>query len=173
MMAAEKTITKVNIRWMTPKDIDEVLQIEYSSFEDAWTANEFKKCLAKKPCLSMLAYLPTGYQHKIVGYFVIEMHKTGFTLLKFAVHPDHRRQEVGTQLAAKIVSKLQNSYRVRAEVVVRDRDVGSQMFFRKVGWKGEKVLRRHFPAEEDLKIEADDGILFAYTVPPDDVGLKS
>lgn len=171
MTAVEKQT--LHIRWMTPKDVDDVLQIEYNSFEDHWVADDFKKHLAKKPCISMLAYRGNAYGYQTVGYFVYHMSKTGFELLKIAVHPDFRRQGVGRQMIEKLISKLAGSYRVHAEVTVRDRDVASQMFFRKMGWKPEKVLRRHFPAEEELKLEADDGILFAYSVPPDDVGLKS
>lgn len=173
MTAAEKTITKVNIRWMTPRDVDDVLQIEYGSFEDVWVADDFKKHLAKKPCVSMLAYRANSYGQQTVGYFVYQMDRTSFTLLKIAVHPDFRQQGIGRQMVDKLMSKLMGSYRVRASVVVRDRDVVSQKFFRSVGWKPEKVLKRYFPPEEDLKLEADDGILFAYNVPPDDVGLKS
>lgn len=168
MTAAEKVTTPVNIRWMTPKDIDDVLQIEYGSFEDVWTAQEFKKHLANKSCVGMVAYRNRGYGHQTVGYFFYQMNRTSFTLLKIATHPDFRQQGVARQMLDKFMSKLTGSYRARASVVVRDRDVVSQKFFRSVGWKAERTVKRHFPPDEDLKIEADDGILFAYNV-----GLKS
>jgi ribosomal-protein-alanine N-acetyltransferase len=172
MTATEKVPTLVKIRWMTPKDIDEVLQIEYGSFEDVWTADDFKKHLSKKTCVVMLAYRGNANSLQTVGYFAYQQDRTSFTLLKIAVHPDHRRHGIGTQMLDKLMSKLMGSCRIRATAMVRDRDVISQKFFRAMSWRSEKVLRRYFPPEEDLKLEADDGILFAYNVPLDDVGLK-
>lgn len=170
MMALLKKTANVHVRWMTPKDVDEMMQIEYSSFEDVWTAEEFKKLLAKKPCVGFVAYQePPGKRSEILGYMVYVMSKTGFELLKLAVHPDHRQKGVGKTLAAKLFDKLKTSYRSRVEVVVRERNVPAQKFFRTVGLRAEKCLKRHFRADEDLKLAAEDGIVFGLTVPLDDV----
>ncbi len=170
MMALTTETANVHLRWMTPRDVDELMQIEYSSFEDVWPADEFKRLLAKKPCVGFVAYQDAGGpRSKIVGYMMYQMSKGGFELLKLAVHPDHRQRGVGKALADKPFHKLRTSYRSRVEVVVREKNVPAQKFFRTVGLRAEKCLKRHFRADEDLKLEAEDGIVFGLTVPLDDV----
>lgn len=160
----------IHVRWMTPNDVDEMMQIEYSSFEDVMSAEGFMKYLAKKAYVGFVAFQqPLGRPAEIIGYMLYKMSKTGFELVTLAVHPDQRQRGVGKALLEKLVYKLKTSRRTRIEVVVRERNLPGQKFFRAAGFKAEKCLKRHFRADEDLKMEAEDGIVFGYGVPLDDV----
>lgn len=44
----QKTITEVDVTWMIRRDLPDVLAIEQSSFNSAWTEEEFLSCLSHK-----------------------------------------------------------------------------------------------------------------------------
>ena len=52
--------------------MEEVLTIERSSFQFAWTEEEFLCCLRQRNCIGTVAEL----DHKIVGFMIYELHKS-------------------------------------------------------------------------------------------------
>src|SRR3954452_10657096 len=98
----DKEQARVHIRWMIRRDMPEVLQTEQLSFEQAWTEEDFLRCLRQRNCIGMVA----EQGEKVVGFMIYELHKAKLHILNFAAHPQWRRQGVGQQMVGKLVSKL-------------------------------------------------------------------
>src|SRR5918911_612563 len=136
----EKELMRVHIRWMIRRDMPEVLQAEQSSFEYAWTEEDFLRCLRQRNCIGMVAECG----ERVVGFMIYELHKAKLHILNFAVHPGHRRRGVGGQMVAKLVSKLSSHRRTRITLEVRETNLPAQIFFSKQGFRATRVLRAFY-----------------------------
>ncbi len=134
------TANAVHIRWMIRRDMPEVMRAERSSFEFAWTEDDFLRCLRQRNCIGMVA----EQGDRIAGFMVYELHKTRLHLLNFAVQPSARRCGIGRLMVGKLVYKLTTHRRQRITLAVRERNVAAQMFFRVHGFQATKVLSNYY-----------------------------
>lgn len=155
----EQEQARVHIRWMIRRDMPEVLQAEQMSFEFAWTEEDFLRCLRQRNCIGMVA----EHGEKVVGFMIYELHKNKLHILNFAVHPAWRRLEVGSQMVAKLISKLSSHRRTRITLEVRETNLAAQLFFSKQEFKAVRVLRAFY---ED---SGEDAFLMEYRF-GDDIG---
>jgi len=153
----EKEQVRVHIRWMIRRDMPEVLQTEQESFEYSWTEEDFLRCLRQRNCIGMVA----EQGEKVVGFMIYELHKQKLHILNFAVHPTCRRYRVGTQMVAKLISKLSSHRRTRITLEVRETNLSAQLFFRSQGFKAVRVLRGYY---ED---SGEDAFLMQYRLADD------
>src|SRR6476620_6689447 len=133
----EKDQVRVHIRWMIRRDMPEVLHTEQDSFEFPWTEEDFLRCLRQRNCIGMVA----EQGEKVVGFMIYELHKTRLHILNFAVHPSYRRLHIGSQMVAKLISKLSSHRRTRITLEVRETNLSAQLFFRTQGFRATRVLR--------------------------------
>jgi ribosomal-protein-alanine N-acetyltransferase len=155
----EKEQVRVHIRWMIRRDMPEVLQTEQESFEYAWTEEDFLRCLRQRNCIGMVA----EQGEKVVGFMIYELHKAKLHILNFAVLPSCRRARIGSQMVAKLISKLSSHRRTRITLEVRETNLGAQLFFRSQGFRAVRVLRSYY---ED---SGEDAFLMQYRL-ADDTG---
>ena len=155
----DKEQVRVHIRWMIRRDMPEVLQTEQESFEYSWTEEDFLRCLRQRNCIGMVA----EQGEKVVGFMIYELHKAKLHILNFAVNTQCRRNGVGAQMTAKLVSKLSSHRRTRITLEVRETNLPAQLFFRSQGFKAVRVLRSFY---ED---SGEDAFLMQYRL-ADDVG---
>ena len=154
---AEKEQVRVHIRWMIRRDMPEVLQTEQESFEFSWTEEDFLRCLRQRNCIGMVA----EQGEKVVGFMIYELHKSKLHILNFAVSPSCRRQAVGSQMVAKLISKLSSHRRTKITLEVRETNLSAQLFFRTQGFKAVRVLRAYY---ED---SGEDAFLMHYRLADD------
>jgi ribosomal-protein-alanine N-acetyltransferase len=131
---------RVQIRWLIRRDMPEVLDIEQSSFEFAWTEEDFLCCLRQRNCIGMVAEC----DHEIVGFMVYELHKSRLRILNFAVRPDRRRHGVGRQMIQRLIDKLSQQRRQEIVLHVRETNLAAQLFFRGQGFRAVAVVRGHY-----------------------------
>src|SRR5258707_15459077 len=153
----EKEQVRVHIRWMIRRDMPEVLQIEQSSFDYSWTEEDFLRCLRQRNCIGMVA----EQGEKVVGFMIYELHKAKLHILNFAVHPSCRRYRIGSQMVAKLISKLSSHRRTRITLEVRETNLAAQLFFRAQGFRAMRVLRTYY---ED---SGEDAFLMQYRLADD------
>jgi ribosomal-protein-alanine N-acetyltransferase len=122
---------------MIRRDMVEVLQIENRSFEFSWSEDDFIRCLRQRNCIGMIA----EHNERVVGFMIYELHRNRLHVLNFAVHPDFRRRNVGTQMLKKLVTKLSPQRRSRIMLEVRETNLEAQLFFRDLGFRAVSVLR--------------------------------
>jgi ribosomal-protein-alanine N-acetyltransferase len=135
----------------------EVLHTEQESFEYSWTEEDFLRCLRQRNCIGMVA----EQGEKVVGFMIYELHKSKLHILNFAVHPAHRRAGIGSQMVAKLISKLSSHRRTRITLEVRETNLAAQLFFQKQGFKAVRVLRSYY---EDT---GEDAFLMQYKINED------
>lgn len=126
--------TKVHIRWMIRKDMDDVLRIEHQCFSLPWNEGDFILSLRQRNCIGMVASDPNDNM-EVWGYMVYELHKTRLNLLNLAVAPEFHRQGVGRQLVGKLTGKLSTQRRTRIDTMVRETNLGAQLFFKEMQFK--------------------------------------
>ena len=100
------------IRDAQQEDLAKVLEIEKLSFADPWN-NDFLEKVSKD------IFLVSGEQE--VNGFIIAgccYRNISATILKVAVHPEHRRQGVATNLLNQLIVTLKNRQIVEVDVVV-------------------------------------------------------
>jgi ribosomal-protein-alanine N-acetyltransferase len=141
-----------HMRWLIGRDLPEVLQTDLESFENSWTEEEFRHARRRPNCIGMVAEVGDA----VAGYLIYERHKRKLVLKRIAVHPRFRRRGVGTQMLAKLVSKLSARLRTRVSIDVPERLDGAHLWLRACGW--EAVMVNHEQGE-------DDTYRFAYRLP--------
>lgn len=144
-----------HIRWMIARDLPEVAQIEEKSFLYPWTHEDFLRFLRERDCIGMVV----EQGETIVGFMVYELHKTKLSILNMAVHPCHRRNGIGVEMVAKLISKLAFNKRTKITLEVRETNLLAQKFFRSQGFLAKKVLKRHY------KDSDEDAYLMKLSVP--------
>ena len=127
----------IHIRWMIRRDMPAVLAIEESSFEFAWSEDDFIRCLRQRNCIGMVA----EEDDQVVGFMIYELHKTRLHILNFAVDLDARRHGVGRAMTSKLLGKLSHERRNRIMLEVRETNLEAQLFFKSIGFKAVSVLR--------------------------------
>ncbi len=147
----------MHVRWMIRRDMPEVLKIEYENFDCPWTEEDFLKCLRKRNCIGMVV----ERENKVVGFMLYELHKNQLEVLNLAVKQDCHRQGIGSLMIDKLASKLSIERRTKIALLVRDSNLGAQLFFRAMGFRAVEVLRNFY---EECH---DDAYSMVYEMTPD------
>ncbi len=129
-----------HVRWLIRRDMDEVLDIEQSTFSPYWTEEDFLATLRRRDCIGMV----TEQGEKIVGFMVHQLQRKTIRILNFAVHPKFRRQGVGAAMIAKLIGKLSPLLRTRIVLDVSEVNLPAQLFFRSQGFRAKSVLREYY-----------------------------
>jgi ribosomal-protein-alanine N-acetyltransferase len=140
MTVQHKPGIEVQIRWLIRRDMADVLRIEQESFEFPWTEEDFLGCLRQRNCIGMVA----EHDQQIVGFMVYELHKSRLSILNFAVASEARRQQVGAQMAQKLIDKLSQQRRNEVMLEVRETNLDAQLFFSQNGFRAVSILRNHY-----------------------------
>ena len=135
-----KTKSKHQIRWMTRKDIPEVLGIDQSGFVQRWTEDDYICCLRVRNRIGMV--LEIG--DKVVGFMIYELHKNKLHVVRMAVSQYFRREGIGSLMVRKLLSKLSKERRSRVSIYVRETNLAAQLFFSCHGFMAVSVERQWF-----------------------------
>lgn len=131
----------MDIRWMTRKDLPQVLEIERRSFEFPWTKEQFNDTLRIRPVVGLVAVEKgTKEQEAVLGYIVYKLGKGFVDILNLAVPPHLRRLGIGTGLVQKIISRSKATRRKSVGMLIRERNLEGQLFLREQGFKATKIV---------------------------------
>ena len=86
---------------------------------------------------------------QVVGFMVYTLYKTKVLVENFAVHPAWRRLGVGTQMVAKLISKLSPTRRTRLVIEVHESNLDAQLFWRSQGFKAVSILKNYYTVTDD------------------------
>lgn len=135
-----KQITEVEITWAKRDDLPGMMDIENASFPYSWTEDEMVSQLRRSDCIGQVAQR----DGRVVGFMLYELQKTKLHVINFAVHPEFRRQQVGSQMVDKLISKLSQQRRTEIVLEVRERNLAAQLFFQRCGFWSTGVIRNHY-----------------------------
>jgi ribosomal-protein-alanine N-acetyltransferase len=142
---------KILVTRMREQDLEEVLAIENRSFQTPWTKEMFLSDLDANPfARSVVARFPG--EPKIIGYACFWIVMDELHLMNLAAHPDHRRQNIGEDLARWV---LNMGYEMRcrtAMLEVRESNRPARQLYEKLGFKVIGVRRGYYrdPKEDAL-----------------------
>jgi ribosomal-protein-alanine N-acetyltransferase len=119
----------MTVRTAKKEDFAKVIEIEELSFPTAWDYDFLEK-ISKDIFLvfdgeEICGYLIAGCCHRNVRA----------TILKIAVHPEHRRKGIATNLVHKLVEILKDKKITEIDVIVIDACKPAILFYKKVGFK--------------------------------------
>lgn len=134
---------RVNIRWMIRRDFPSVLGIDRTL-----DADSLLHTLQKPNCIGMVA----EQDGVVVGFMVYELHTSKLRLLNLAVDHGYRRLGIGAQMVAKLIGKLSGHRRNRIVLAVPETSLGAQLFFRRMGFKAVKVVRKYYESGHDAYV---------------------
>ena len=141
----------VRVERLTEGDLETVLDIERLSFATPWPRDVFLRELHGNDVARLfVARIIAGEQrHRVAGYsctwvVVDEMHITSF-----AVHPDFRRQHVGHQLLAGILTHAVELGCRQAVLEVRASNRGAQRLYGQFGFAPVAVRKRYYADNQE------------------------
>ena len=117
------------VRTAKQEDFAKVIEIEELSFAAPWDYDFLEK-ISKDIFLvfdgqEVCGYLIAGCCHENIVA----------TILKIAVHPEHRRKGIATNLVHKLVEILKNRKITEIDVIVIDGCKPAILFYKKAGFK--------------------------------------
>ncbi len=138
------------IRPFSLSDLDSILQIENQSFPKSpyhWTTFLNLHALYPETFLVYLDAPPPWKEKKILGYIIFS---GDGHLISIAVHPQHRRSGIGTQLLERALKSLRSR---KAWAEVRRSNPGAQAFYSKMGFQITGVVPKYYGKEDALIME--------------------
>jgi ribosomal-protein-alanine N-acetyltransferase len=124
---------KTNIRWMIRRDLNEVVEIEKSSFKFPWGIENFTSQLKKRNIIGMVS--TDAQTDEILGYMVYGLYSDHLHLISFAVKEKYRRLRIGTEMIEKLIRKLNPKRRTSIRSHVRVDNFEALKFCREAGFR--------------------------------------
>jgi len=135
------------IRQMQENDLDQVLQIEHSTFPNPWRRSFFLADINRQDTLCVVAENQTG----VIGYLIAwgrdELH-----IANIAVAPKWRNQGVGTCLMKRALEFGSLQGAANAYLEVRMSNTGAQRFYRRFGFVPTYIRRGYYENGEDALV---------------------
>jgi len=135
------SVAPVVIDDMTLEDIDDVQEVERSSFPVPWPANAFRHELTQN---RNARYVVARAGNRVAGYAGIWLMVDEAHITTFAVHPGFRRQRVGERLLQRLfeIAAVMNAEWLTLEV--RASNLPAQRLYEKYGFRRAGVRRRYY-----------------------------
>lgn len=124
----------MNIRWMIRRDMPSVMAIEYDSFDEWLSEEDYTKMLRQRNNIGLVA---ENDNEEVIGFVIYGLHKNRLEIIRLAVRADSRRQRVASEIMNKLVGKLSVERRNRIQIRVSDRLLGAHLFLKSHGFKAE------------------------------------
>lgn len=149
---------KTHIRWMTRRDMPEVLQIEAASSAHPWCEEDFLMHLRDRNTIGKVAETHSA----VVGFCVFTMRDRSFEIHNLAVAEKFRLQGIGRKLLSGVASRLGKNKREFVELTVPERNLAAQKWLRACNFKAlPKLASNYF---EWANGEREDGYVFTLGV---------
>lgn len=142
------------VRWLIRADMPSVMEIENRCFDHPWSEEEFLCALRDKRTIGVVY---ESANDLIYGFMVYELDKSMLRLISIAVAPEVQGTGVGRAMVERLTDKLEQQNRRAVETLVRETNLGAQLFFSKLGFRAVECVR---DAYSDGGKE--DGILFRF-----------
>lgn len=153
MSEPETSESRIDVRWLIRRDMDEVLRIEAESFGvNRWSEDDFLACLRQRNCIGVT--IVRNYS-EILGFMIYELHKNKLTILNMAVQPESRRQGFGRMAIDRLKGKLSQQRRTAVMAHVTEDNLNAHLFFSACGFRCEKTERGD---------NGRDRLVFAYRI---------
>ncbi len=146
-MVSER-LKELTLRVMTVEDLEEVLEIERSSFSTPWSATSFFNEIKNPRSLSKVARLGG----RIVGYLCASRIIDEGHILTFAVHPEFRKLGIASVLIRDILEHLKGEGCRFVFLEVRASNSGARKIYEKFGFRELGIRKNYYltPVEDAI-----------------------
>ena len=148
---SEPRVDALNITWAAARHVPEIAEIETICFSCPYSEKDFYKWLANPGRGGLIVENEDG---EILGYIFYRLFSTNYEITTIAVLPEHRNRGVGRMLINDLRKKLKPDARKGISLKVDERNLGCQLFLKKLGFIWSETLK-----SED---EEYDKYLFTY-----------
>lgn len=130
-----------DFRRLTINDVDEILNVEHSSFSTPWSRDAFVRELTMNP---YAIYIGGELDGKIVAYggmwiIIDEAHITNIAVL-----PEYRGLKIGEQLMMKMMETMIAQGAKKATLEVRVSNIIAQNLYRKFGFQNGGIRKSYY-----------------------------
>jgi [ribosomal protein S18]-alanine N-acetyltransferase len=115
---------------MSTADLDEVMQIERTSFRFPWSTDFFLQELQVACARSILVEI----DGRIVGYVLFWLLPGAIDIHNIAVHVDYRRRGIARSLLDKVASEARRQSALRVMLEVRRSNLPAQKLYASAGF---------------------------------------
>ena len=137
---------KGKVRWCMSRDIQRMVEIESDCIENSWEAEDFEICLRSKNSNGIVV----EYEGEVVGHLMFTHSPGRFGLVSVVVHPSKRRMGLGSKMVRHLLKKMDNvDGPAFTEVMVSERELESQQFFKSFGFLATGIKHHHFGPDHD------------------------
>jgi len=145
-MTHEEKMLVRQMEWIET-DLRQILQIETSAFNsyDAYGREDFRRWFRRNPDLCLVAEI----EGRIAGYGIARILADKAEVASLAIHPDFRRQGVGSALLGETIRRAQTYGIQQIELEVRKTNLDGFQFWKKMGFRPVGELPRFYEDGED------------------------
>ena len=136
----------ITIRQFDVKDLEDMLQIEKSSFSHPYNKSTFLLLIS----VYNTGFLVAEYDKKVVGYVIYSANPSG-TIVSIAVAPTERRKGIGSRLLGEAIDELRSRV-PRIELQVSAKNIGAISFYCKHGLTPSGILKNYYPDGSDAMV---------------------
>jgi ribosomal-protein-alanine N-acetyltransferase len=140
------------VRWMIRNDLAQVMDIETACFAEPWDKEDFRSQLR---CRDVIGVVVSDCEYSIYAYAIYWLRRRSIEILNLAVDPALQRMGIGTQLIARLKSKLSRDRRVRLIADVAETNLDAQLFFAQHAFGCTEILRKRFATRDAYRFEFD------------------
>ena len=134
---------------MTEGDLDEVFEIEKSSFSDPWSVDLFKAELQNPHSFNLVARLKSLSDKRVVAYIVYWIAADEMQILDLAVDERFRRQGVGRFLIKSALKRANDNGAIHAFLEVREENKAAISLYRTLGFAEIGERKKYYKDGED------------------------
>ncbi len=136
--------TGLFIRRMREEDLQDVMEIEQSSFSSPWTVNMFRQDLKFPLARCFSAAVKGAGKHRLAGYIVCWLVADEVHITNVAVSGAQRRGGIGTRLVKEVLA-LAREHRMRyCTLEVRVSNESAKRLYHKLGFIPRGVRPKYY-----------------------------
>lgn len=144
-----------NIKVLRRTNLDELIKLEKLCFNHPWEEKDFKAILER----DKTAAFYYSIDNQMIGYLIFEMKSNHILLINIAVHPEHRKNNIGTKLINNLIDKLNSNSRTEIACYVDEYNLEAQLFLSKKKFLATRSIKHFFDNDSSA-------IYFVYTMKP-------
>lgn len=130
-MQKELTTKMIEIKLMTSDDVEEIAELDKLCFSVPWSYDAF----LSETQNTIARYIVAKDGDHCIGYCGFWIAYDSGDITNVAVHPDYRKQGIGTQLIGAMINLAKSEGVTSMNLEVRKSNVAAQKLYSKYGFK--------------------------------------
>jgi len=137
----------LKIRWMVKSDFYDVVHIDSLSYSFFWDYKKIFSIMTKNNSLGLVAE-KNGI---IIAYLIYESKMKSFSCSRLAVHPDHRRKGIGSDILNSIIFRMKKNKINKIDFLINEYNLEAQLFLKYNEFKAIDIIKNKY---SDVKEDA-------------------